>query len=251
VNLTTRRLGVGLLAVAVAALLFFRLDIFRPLRYRYFYKLVLSNSRTVTDAMNILYQAKGEQTFNNISWFGTPVQKNPMDLFIYQELLYQLQPDVVVECGTYKGGSAHFMAHIMDGIGKGRILTIDIEKYPGLPEHPRITYLLGSSTAPEIVSRVKASIQPGERVMVFLDSDHRMTHVLNELRLYHSLVTPGSYLVVEDTDMNGHPILPKAGPGPWEAVEAFLKENRDFQPDASREKLMLTFNPRGYLRRLR
>jgi cephalosporin hydroxylase len=246
-----RRLAVGVLAVAVAAILFFKLDVFRPLRYRYFYKLVVANPRLVADAMNILYQAKGDQTFNNITWFGTPIQKNPMDVFIYQEMLYELRPSVVVECGTYKGGSAHFMARMMDGIGKGRIISIDIEKYPNLPEHPRITYLLGSSTSPGIVRQVQDRIQPGETVMVVLDSDHRMAHVLEELRIYHKMVTPGSYLVVEDTDMNGHPILPKSGPGPWEAVEAFLKENHDFQPDASREKLMLTFNPRGYLRRIR
>ena len=87
--------------------------------------------------------------------------------------------------------------------------------------------------------------------MVLLDSDHHMDHVLNELRLYHPLVTPGSYIVVEDTDMNGHPILPKHGPGPMEAAQQFLKETSGFEVDAAREKLMLTFNPRGYLRRVR
>ena len=247
----TTRLGIGLLAAAVATVLFFNLDAFGPLRYRYFYKLIVANPRIVSDAMNILYQAKGEQTFNNITWFGAPIQKNPMDVFVYQEMLYELKPDVVVECGTYKGGSAYFMAHMMDAIGKGRVITIDIEKYPNLPLHPRITYLLGSSTSGEIVRQVEGMIHAGEKVMVFLDSDHRMPHVLNELRLYHKMVTPGSYLVVEDTDMNGHPILPKAGPGPMEAVDAFLRENQDFRPDPSREKLMLTFNPRGYLRRER
>jgi cephalosporin hydroxylase len=166
-------------------------------------------------------------------------------------MLHDLKPDVVVECGTYKGGSALYLAHVMDALGKGRVITIDIEKFPNLPQHPRITYLLGSSTAPEIVRQVKNAIKPGEKVMVLLDSDHHRDHVLNELRLYHDMVTPGSYIVVEDTDMNGHPILPKHGPGPMEAAEQFLKETPGFGIDPAREKLMLTFNPRGYLRRVR
>ena len=87
--------------------------------------------------------------------------------------------------------------------------------------------------------------------MVLLDSDHSMNHVLNELRLYHELVTPGSYLVVEDTHLGGHPVLPKEGPGPREAAGQFLAENRNFVVDSAREKLIVTFNPHGYLRRVR
>jgi len=240
--------AVTLLAlVFLAALL--SLDIMRPLRVRWSNKIIESNPQAVTDAFAILFHSRGEETYNGLRWFGVPIQKNPMDLLVYQEILYDLKPDVVVECGTFKGGSALFLAHMMDALGKGRILTIDIEKYPNLPEHPRITYLLGSSTAPEIVARVKSSIKPGETVLVLLDSNHTKEHVLNELHLYNSIVTPGSYIVVEDTDMNGHPILPKAGPGPWEAAEEFLKENHDFAIDPEREKLMLTFNPHGYLKR--
>jgi cephalosporin hydroxylase len=242
-------LAVGVLVVVVAAV--WNTQTMREFRYRWTSKAIQSNPEAVSNAFAILYHAKGEQTFNNLRWFGTPVQKNPMDLWIYQEMISEIRPDVIVECGTYKGGSALYMAHLMDLAGKGRVITIDIEKYPGLPSHPRITYLLGSSTDPEIVRQVREAIRPGQTVMVFLDSDHSKAHVSKELELYHGLVTVGSYLVVEDTDLNGHPILPKHGPGPMEAAEEFLRGNERFEVDRSREKLLVTFNPRGYLKRVR
>lgn len=248
------RKAIGVLAVVavvfVAVAASWNTRVFRDLRYRWTYKWIAANPRTVSDAMAILYHARGEETFNGLRWFGTPIQKNPMDLWVYQEMLAEIRPDLIVECGTYKGGSALFMANMMDLIGKGRVITIDIEKYPNLPQHPRITYLLGSSTDNGIVKQVSDAIRPGETVMVFLDSDHSMKHVRRELELYHGFVTPGSYIVVEDTDLNGHPILPKHGPGPMEAAVDFLASNHDFAVDPSREKLMLSFNPRGYLRRV-
>ena len=85
--------------------------------------------------------------------------------------------------------------------------------------------------------------------MVVLDSDHHRDHVLAELRTYSALVTPGSYLIVEDTNINGHPVRPEFGPGPMEAVDEFLRESPDFAIDPEREKFFLTFNPRGFLRR--
>jgi cephalosporin hydroxylase len=88
-------------------------------------------------------------------------------------------------------------------------------------------------------------------VLVTLDSDHRMAHVLNELRLYSKFVSVGSYLIVQDTAHNGHPLRTTYGQGPMEALEEFLKENQDFVRDAGREKFLLTFHPRGYLKRVR
>jgi cephalosporin hydroxylase len=86
-------------------------------------------------------------------------------------------------------------------------------------------------------------------VVVILDSNHARAHVAEELRLYHGMVTPGSYLIVEDTNINGHPVLRDHGPGPMEAVEEFLSGRDDFFADTSREKFFLSFNPGGYLRR--
>lgn len=146
-------------------------------------------------------------------------------------------------------GSALYFASIMDLLGKGRVISIDINRHPGFPKHNRIEYLTGSSTSPEIAAQVRQRIKAGETVMVSLDSDHSKNHVLGELRTYGPMVTVGSYLVLEDTNINGHPVLPTFGLGPMEALDAFLGENRDFVIDKDREKFFLTFNPRGYLRK--
>jgi cephalosporin hydroxylase len=203
------------------------------------------------DAFHLRYHREGAHTFNNTYWLGVPVQKTPPDLWIYQEILNEIRPDLIVETGTYKGGSAYYLASICDLLHHGEVATVDIVEYPDRPKHDRIRYLLGSSVAPDIVAQFRKLAAGKQTVMVSLDSNHTMEHVLNELRLYSGLVTKGSYLVVEDTHFNGHPILPNAGPGPMEAVDAFLRENHDFAIDREREKFLLTFNPRGYLRRVR
>jgi cephalosporin hydroxylase len=189
--------------------------------------------------------------YGNTHWLGTLVDKNPLDLWIYQEIIYEIKPDLIVEAGTFKGGSALYMANLMDNIGHGKLITIDIEKQPGLPVHPRIQYLLGSSTSSEIVDNVKKAIGPGDKVMVVLDSDHRSFHVLKELLIYSKIVTKGSYLIVEDTDVNGHPVFPDYGPGPMEALQEYLKDHSDLEIDKSREKFFVTFNPSGYLRKVK
>jgi cephalosporin hydroxylase len=87
--------------------------------------------------------------------------------------------------------------------------------------------------------------------LAILDSDHTKKHVMDEIGVYAPMVTPGSYLIVEDTNMNGHPVAEEFGPGPMEAVEEFIKGTNDFEIDKSREKFYLTFNPSGYLKRVR
>lgn len=183
------------------------------------------------------------------AWLGVPAQKCPFDLWVYQELVHELRPGVIVECGTADGGSALYLASICDLLGEGEIVTVDIRDLPGRPQHGRITYLTGSSTAPEIVEAIRERVDGRSPVLVILDSNHERDHVLDEMRLYGALVTPGSYLVVEDSNINGHPVLPDFGPGPLEAIEAFLAETDEFAVDESREKYFLTFNPRGYLRK--
>lgn len=192
----------------------------------------------------------------DIGWLGYKTLKCPLDLWTYQEIIVELGIDLIVECGTRFGGSAYFFACLFDMLGKGRVVTVDIgdpgstdvdgtERPP--PIHPRIEYVTGSSTAPAIVERITADIRPSDKVMVILDSDHRREHVLAELRAYAPLVSIESYLIVEDTNINGHPVLPEFGPGPWEAVETFVAENSDFIADEARERFLLTLNPRGYL----
>jgi cephalosporin hydroxylase len=205
------------------------------------------------DAFHRLYYdgAGTGGTWQNTAWLGVPAEKCPLDLWIYQEILHEVRPDVIVETGTRWGGSALFLASMCDLLGQGRVITIDID-VPGVrPNHERITYLVGSSTSQTIMDQVRGQVGGVERVMVVLDSDHSMDHVLAELRAYADVVTVGSYLVVEDTNVNGNPILPDFGAGPMEAVRRFLEENQAFEPDRSREKFLLTFNPNGFLRKIK
>ncbi|MGH9922253.1 MAG: CmcI family methyltransferase [Nitrososphaerales archaeon] len=190
-------------------------------------------------------------TWKNTFWLGVPTLKNPLDLWIYQELIYELKPDKIIECGTAHGGSALFMATMCDLINNGEVITVDIRDYESRPQHNRIKYLLGSSVSTEIVGQIENSIGSRDTVMVVLDSDHSKKHVLNELRTYSNLVSKESYMIVEDTNINGHPVWPENGPGPMEAVEEFLGENNNFVVDNNREKFYLTFNPKGFLRKMK
>ncbi|MGH2711243.1 MAG: CmcI family methyltransferase [Actinomycetota bacterium] len=207
----------------------------------------------VVDAFHGYYYDSAEHggTWKNTFWLGVATEKCPLDLWIYQEMLHELKPDLIVETGTRWGGSALFLASMCDLIGNGRIITIDVDVPGKRPTHDRIEYLMGSSTSAPITENVREHAESAASVLVVLDSDHSRDHVMDELRAYAPLVTTGSYVVVEDTNVNGNPVLPHFGPGPMEAVDEFLRETEDFVIDREREKLLLTFNPRGFLRRLR
>ena len=205
----------------------------------------------VVDSFHRLYYDSDTRTWKNTYWLGTPVQKCPLDLWVYQELLHRLRPDLIVECGTFDGGSAFFMATICDLVGNGRILTIDVEPRPGRPQHDRVTYYTGSTISPDILATVRQAAAGAGTVLVILDSDHSKAHVLEELRHYQDLVTVGSYMIVEDSNINGRPVLPDFGPGPTEAMEDFLRETEAYERDPAWEKFFLTFNPGGFLRRVR
>jgi cephalosporin hydroxylase len=192
------------------------------------------------------------------TWFhNVPIEKNPLDLWMMQQLIYEIQPEFIVETGTWRGGSALYWAHTLNGMGleNSRVITVDVGDFKATASgHPLwkkyVTYFKGSSTDPAIVSQI-ADLVRGHKTLVTLDSDHSMQHVYNEMKAYAPLVTPGSYLVVEDTHIDGVPTQPQAGAGPMAAVSRFLKEggSRDFEPDPSREAFIMTFNPGGWLRR--
>jgi cephalosporin hydroxylase len=201
----------------------------------------------VTEAFHRLYYDTA--VWKDTYWLGVRTQKCPLDLWVYQEILHELRPAAIVECGTAGGGSALFLASICDMLDQGSVITIDITEYPDRPEHPRITYLSGSSTDAQVFEQVERLVAGRAPVLVILDSNHERDHVLDELRLYGPLVSPGSYLIVEDSNVNGHPVVPAFGPGPSEAIADFLAETDEFSVDATREKFFLTFNPGGYLRK--
>lgn len=198
-----------------------------------------------------LYYHSRPKIWNNTFWFGIPVGKCPPDLWNYQEIIFDVKPDVIIESGTGLGGSTLFLAQHCELMNNGKIISIDINDQSNKPKHERITYITGSSIAEEILQQVKQLISNTDKVLVILDSDHSRQHVLQELNNYSKLVTVGSYIIVEDTIIGGHPVKPHRKPGPMEAVNEFIKTNNNFIIDKSREKFYLTFNPNGYLKKVR
>ncbi len=190
-------------------------------------------------------------TWRNTRFLGVPAQKCPLDLFIYQEILFDLKPDLIIEAGTASGGGAYFLASMCELMGHGEVVTIDITNTVVSPSHKRIKYILGSSTSEQVYRQVENIAKDKKSILVILDSDHSKKHVLRELKLYNKFVSIGSYLIVEDTNINGHPVNKEYGDGPMEAVEEFLTKNKEFEIDKSREKYYLTFNPNGYLKKIK
>jgi cephalosporin hydroxylase len=207
--------------------------------------------KAVVEAFHRLYYegpAGEERPHKRTHWMGFPCLKCPLDLWIYQELIVEVKPSLIVETGTYYGGSALFLAQVLDAVGGGEVVTIDVEEKSPRPAHPRIRYVRGSSADAALVSSVL-----GERKaeLVVLDSDHSRAHVAAELELFAPRVAAGGYLVVEDSNVNGHPVWPDYGAGPFEAIQEFLPRHPEFAADPAREKFLMTFNPGGYLKRVR
>lgn len=192
-------------------------------------------------------------------WLGFPMWKLPFDSIIVQELIYNIKPDIIIEAGTGFGGSSVFYASIMQLLNKGNVITIDINEdridwnNVPTPIMDRIYPICGSSTDIETIDKIDDFYDENkiETSMVMLDSWHSYDHVLKEMLLYKNYVSNGSYMIVEDTHVNGHPIEWKYGYGPYEAVEQFLKDNDDFIIDKECEKYIMTFNPSGFLRRIK
>jgi cephalosporin hydroxylase len=201
----------------------------------------------ISHAHDAFYES---DAWTKATWLGAQALKNPLDLWVYQEIVVETRPELIVETGTYRGGSAYYLASVCDLLGGGEVVSIDIEPMrDDYPQHPRITYLAGrSSTDPEVVAEV-AERASGRQVLVVLDSDHSQAHVEAELEAYAPLVPVGCYVVVEDSNIGR--IRKDLMPGPLQAVERFLSRTDQFEIDRQREKFLITFNPSGYLRRVR
>ena len=201
----------------------------------------------VSRANDVLYLS---DAWTDTTWLGAQALKNPLDLWVYQEIMTETRPELIVETGTYRGGSAFYLASICDLLATGDVVSIDIEPLrEDYPEHPRITYLGGrSSTDPDVLADVRARAE-GRRTLVILDSDHSQRHVEDELAEYAPLVHIGGYVIVEDSNIGQ--IRKDLLPGPLQAIEAFLARTDEFEIDRSREKFLITQNPSGYLRRVR
>ena len=208
---------------------------------------------TVRDFHRLFYERglhanHGQGLHTQTRYHGIEAHKCPLDLWIFQEILWDVKPSLIIELGTYLGGTTLFLAHQLEVQREtGRVLSIDNREFQR-PVHPRIEYVFGNTLDVAILDRVRCAARETQGpILVIHDADHRYDGCLADLEAYSPFVTPDSYLIVEDTNVNGHPALVDWGPGPWEAVETFLSTHPDFSRDPNREKFLLTYNPGGYL----
>ncbi len=193
--------------------------------------------------------------WQTIKFLGVGLLKCPLDLWLYQEIIFETKPSAIIECGTQQGGSTLFLAKMLDLCGRSEdvlVHSIDIDTDPNRPYHSRIHYHHGSSTDSLMVGKLRSDFDLGPAPMIILDSAHNKNHVRLEMEIYGSLVAPGGYMIVEDSNVHGHPVLPKLygkEGGPYEAIEDFLKTHNEFEVDLRQERFGVTQNPNGYLRR--
>jgi cephalosporin hydroxylase len=201
----------------------------------------------------------------NFTWMGRPIIQYPQDMIAMQELIWEIKPDLIIETGIAHGGSLIYYASLLELIGKGEVLGIDIDirkhNREKIEEHPmfkRIHMLEGSSVTEEMVEKVKPFAKDKNAIFVCLDSNHTHEHVLAELNLYAPFVTIGSYIVVFDTIVEDLPerYLPNrfwsVGNNPKTAAQEFLKHNNNFEINKSIDnKLLISVNPDGYLKRIK
>jgi len=201
----------------------------------------------------------------NFSWMGRMLIQYPEDILVMQEIIWETKPDLIIETGTAHGGSAVFYASMLKLLGRGHVVSIDVNVYPenrkDLASHPLsrfITLIEGSSVDPKTIAVVKHLAQSKKKILVALDSMHSHKHVLRELELYSPLVTKGSYIVVfdtfvEDMPLHSYPDRPwDKGSNPKTAVWEFLKKNKTFTIDEDlQKKLLITGCPDGYLKRIK
>jgi cephalosporin hydroxylase len=222
-----------------------------------------SGLQVAADAFN--EESNKAQYSYNFSWMGRPIIQYPQDMVAMQEIIWNLKPDLIIETGIAHGGSLVYYASLLQLIGKGEVLGIDIDirehNRKEIEAHPmfgRIKMIQGSSLDENIVAQVKAYAEGMKTILVCLDSNHTHDHVLRELELYSGFVTEGSYIVVFDTIVEDLPdnYLPgrmwSKGDNPKTAVYDFLRTNSQFEIDRNIDnKLLVSVAPEGYLKRVR
>lgn len=200
--------------------------------------------REVIDGFHRAFYAS-RQTHGLTFFEGIPLLKSPLDLWVYSEIIWDLQPTLIIETGTAYGGSALYYARQLDRVGCGHVVSIDLEPCEKLPQHPRISYVAGySSVHPSVLAHLAGVVATHPRVMVVLDSDHSKRHVLAELKAYAQFVTEKQFLVVEDTNINGRPVNVewRGGPGPGPAVDEWLPAHPEFERSYMAERYLMTFH---------
>ncbi len=225
------------------------------------------NSELTKAASDFNVASNKAQYSYNFSWMGRPIIQYPQDIVAMQEIIWSVKPDLIIETGIAHGGSLIFYASMLELIGQGEILGIDIDirdhNRREIEQHPmfkRITMIQGSSVDEDIISTVRKHSERKSRILVVLDSNHTHQHVLAELEAYAPLVSVGSYVVVFDTIvenlpdnyMPGHKRPWSIGNNPMTATQAFLQGNDDFIIDEEIDnKLLISVAPKGYLKRVK
>lgn len=197
------------------------------------------------------------RVWTRVTWEGVQVKKSVQDLWNYQEIIWELRPAVILEFGVFAGGSSLWFARVLDALGSGRVISVDIDT-SRVPEavrsHPRVELITSSSTEPELLASLALlrSADPAQPWFVVLDSDHSRDHVYAELEGITPFLRTGDYVIVEDANINGHPVMPEFGPGPFEAVEDFMTHDPGrYRRDEARErKFGWSFAPAGFLIRM-
>ena len=185
------------------------------------------------------------------TWLGRAIESAPTDLIAYQQAIASVRPDFIVEAGTGDGARTYFLASICDLLDHGHVVSVGEGLSEDLPAHPRITYVDGALDSDTTLSRIRGLIGSGTRTLVVLGSREKAEPTRRLFALYSPLVSVGSYLIVTDTIVNGHPVWTGFGPGPHEALSTLLQRHGEFYADPELERFGLTFNPGGFLKRTR
>jgi cephalosporin hydroxylase/glycosyltransferase involved in cell wall biosynthesis len=184
------------------------------------------------------------------SWLGQKVPRSATDLFVYQELISSIRPEWIIETTPGNGGRALFLASICDLLDSGRVLSIGSKDGDDLPVHPRVTYIKGPCFGEDTTARVRDIVGDEPNALVILGSRGRRLRMVNEFETLQPFVPVGSYVIVEETIVNGHPVWASFGPGPSEAVKGILGNHADFIADTDAQRYGVTFNPGGFLKRI-
>lgn len=225
-------------------------------------KLMSKNNSLKKTSLNWFVQGYDYQYSYHFKWLGRPIIQYPQDIVALQEIIWEVKPDIIIETGIARGGSLIFSASILEIIGKGKIIGVDIDirehNKKSIEKHPlfkRIRMVEGSSIDEEVVKKIKKFVKPKDKVMVILDSNHTHEHVLREMELYSPLIKKGSFLIVFDTIIEDLPNrFFKNRPwnkkdNPKTAVREFLSKNNRFKIDRSiTDKILISAAPEGYLR---
>ena len=226
----------------------------------------LMNDRQVIKRFIDIYSQA--ELWRQTTWLGVSSVQTPCDNWVMQEIIYEVKPDFIIETGTLQGGTTLYYASVLEQVNKnGKVLTVDIEDSRDKKAleselfKERVEFIKGDSVSQEVIDKIGERVK-NHTVLVTLDSLHTKEHVLKELKLYSQFVSPGSYIVVQDTywdlmarsmkkDLVARGWMENRAEGPLGGVKEFLKTNDNFQIDKSKEKYLLTWYTSGYLKRIK